>query len=253
MSSKDLVSVITACYNSENYILETISSVLNQTHQNWELILVDDYSTDNTISIVKEFIRADKRIKLLQLTKNSGAAVARNTAIKEANGTFIAFLDSDDKWLPKKLELQLEFMKSNNYNLTHTAYELIDNQGNSLNKTITSAKTLSYNDMLYSNKIGCLTAMYNQSELGKIYMPLLRKRQDYGLWLKILKTGEKAYGLPEVLSLYRNTENSISNNKLNLIKWNWKLYREVENLSFLKSVYYIGSNIITKVFKKIKL
>lgn len=249
MSSKDLVSVITACYNSENYILETISSVLNQTHKNWELILVDDCSTDNTISIVKEFIRADKRIKLFQLAKNSGAAVARNTAIKEANGTFIAFLDSDDKWLPIKLELQLEFMKSNHYNLTHTAYELIDNQGNSLNKTITPVKTLSYNDMLYSNKIGCLTAMYNQSELGKIYMPLLRKRQDYGLWLKILKTGEKAYGLPEVLSQYRNTENSISNNKLNLIKWNWKLYREVEKLSFLESAYYIGSNIIIKVFK----
>ena len=108
MSSKDLVSVITACYNSENYILETISSVLNQTYQNWELILVDDCSTDNTISIVKEFIRADKRIKLLQLTKNSGAAVARNTAIREANGTFIAFLDSDDKWLPKKVRIATE-------------------------------------------------------------------------------------------------------------------------------------------------
>ena len=250
MSSKDLVSIITACFNSENYISETINSVLNQTYQNWELILVDDCSTDNTISIVKEFMRTDRRIKLFQLTKNSGAAVARNTAIREANGTFIAFLDSDDKWLQEKLEIQLEFMKLNNYNLSHTAYELIDNQGNSLNKTITPAKTLSYNDMLYSNKIGCLTAIYNQGELGKIYMPLLRKRQDYGLWLKILRKGEKAYGLSEVLSQYRNTENSVSNNKLNLIKWNWKLLREVENLSFLKSVYYIGSNIITKVLKK---
>ncbi len=144
-------------------------------------------------------------------------------------------------------------MISNNYNLTHTAYELIDNNGNSLNKIITPANTLRYNDMLYSNKIGCLTAIYNQGKLGKTYMPLLRKRQDYGLWLKILKTGEKAYGLPEVLSQYRNTENSISNNKLNLLKWNWKLYREVENLSFLKSAYYIGSNIITRIFKKIKL
>lgn len=250
MSSKDLVSVITACYNSEKYISETINSVLNQTYQNWELILVDDCSTDNTISVVKELMQENKRIKLLQLDKNSGAAVARNTAIKDAKGTFIAFLDSDDKWLPKKLELQLNFMKSNNYNLSHTAYELIDNQGNSLNKIITPAKTLSYRDMLYSNKIGCLTAMYNQSKLGKIYMPLLRKRQDYGLWLKILKTGEVAYGLNEVLSQYRNTENSISNNKLNLLKWNWKLYREVENLSFLKSAYYIGSNIITRILKR---
>lgn len=250
MKSKNLVSVITACYNSEKYISETLNSVLNQTHQNWELLLVDDCSKDNTLPIIKEFQKTDKRIKLFQLDVNSGAAIARNTAIKDANGEFIAFLDGDDKWLPKKLELQLEFMISNNYNLTHTAYELIDNNGVKLNKTIVPAKTLNYNDMLYSNKIGCLTAIYNQSKLGKIYMPLLRKRQDYGLWLKILKTGEKAYGLPEVLSQYRKTENSISNNKLNLIKWNWKLYREVENLSVFKSAYYIGSNIITKVFRR---
>jgi glycosyltransferase involved in cell wall biosynthesis len=250
MNSKNLVSVITACYNSERHISETINSVINQTYQNWELLLVDDCSIDNTIALIEELQKTDKRIKLVQLKENSGAAVTRNTAIKEAKGTFIAFLDSDDKWLPKKLEMQLEFMISNNYNLTHTAYELIDNLGNILNKTITPAKILSYNDMLYSNKIGCLTAMYNQSELGKIHMPLLRKRQDYGLWLKILKTGEKAYGLPEVLSLYRNTENSISNNKLDLIKWNWKLFREAENLSIAKSIYYLSCNIISKFLKR---
>ena len=250
MESKDLVSIITACYNSENYISETINSVLNQTYQNWELLIVDDCSTDNTKSLIKKFQKTEKRIKLFQLNENSGAAVARNKAIKEAKGTFIAFLDSDDNWLPKKLELQLEFMISNNYNLTHTSYELIDHQGNSLKKTIVPAKILGYKDMLYSNKIGCLTAIYNQSKIGKKYMPLLRKRQDYALWLKILKTGEKAYGLAEVLSQYRNTENSISNNKLNLIKWNWKLLREVENLSFIKSVYYLSCNIIFKFLKR---
>lgn len=250
MESKDLVSIITACYNSENYISETINSVLNQTYQNWELLIVDDCSADNTKSLIEEFQKTEKRIKLFQLNENSGAAVARNKAIKEAKGTFIAFLDSDDNWLPKKLELQLEFMISNNYNLTHTSYELIDHQGNSLKKTIVPAKILGYKDMLYSNKIGCLTAIYNQSKIGKKYMPLLRKRQDYALWLKILKTGEKAYGLAEVLSQYRNTENSISNNKLNLIKWNWKLLREVENLSFIKSVYYLSCNIIFKFLKR---
>ena len=250
MESKDLVSIITACYNSENYISETINSVLNQTYQNWELLIVDDCSTDNTKSLIKKFQKTEKRIKLFQLNENCGAAVARNKAIKEAKGTFIAFLDSDDMWLPKKLELQLEFMISNNYNLTHTSYELIDHQGNSLKKTIVPAKILGYKDMLYSNKIGCLTAIYNQSEIGKKYMPLLRKRQDYALWLKILKTGEKAYGLVEVLSQYRNTESSISNNKLNLIKWNWKLLREVENLSFIKSVYYLSCNIIFKFLKR---
>jgi len=250
MESKDLVSIITACYNSENYISETINSVLNQTYQNWELLIVDDCSTDSTRSLIKKFQNTEKRIKLFQLNENSGAAVARNKAIKEAKGTFIAFLDSDDSWLPKKLERQLEFMISNNYNLTHTAYELIDHQGNSIKKTIVPAKILGYKDMLYSNKIGCLTAIYNQSKIGKKYMPLLRKRQDYALWLKILKTGEKAYGLAEVLSHYRNTESSISNNKLNLIKWNWKLLREVENLSFIKSVYYLSCNIIFKFLKR---
>lgn len=250
MESKDLVSIITACYNSENYISETINSVLNQTYQNWELLIVDDCSTDSTRSLIKKFQNTEKRIKLFQLNENSGAAVARNKAIKEAKGAFIAFLDSDDIWLPKKLELQLEFMISNNYNLTHTSYELIDHQGNSLKKTIVPAKILGYKDMLYSNKIGCLTAIYNQSKIGKKYMPLLRKRQDYALWLKILKTGEKAYGLAEVLSQYRNTENSISNNKLNLIRWNWKLLREVENLSFIKSVYYLSCNIIFKFLKR---
>jgi len=250
MESKDLVSIITACYNSENYIPETINSVLNQTHQNWELLIVDDCSTDNTKSLIKKFQKTEKRIKLFQLNENSGAAVARNKAIREAKGVFIAFLDSDDNWLPEKLERQLEFMISNNYNLTHTSYELIDHQGNSLNKTIVPAKILGYKDMLYSNKIGCLTAIYNQRKIGKKYMPLLRKRQDYALWLKILKTGEKAYGLAEVLSQYRNTENSISNNKLNLIKWNWKLLREVENLSFIKSVYYLSCNIIFKFLKR---
>ena len=250
MESKDLVSIITACYNSENYISETINSVLKQTHQNWELLLVDDCSTDNTKSLIKKFQKTEKRIKLFQLNENSGAAVARNKAIREAKGVFIAFLDSDDNWLPEKLERQLEFMISNNYNLTHTSYELIDHQGNSLNKTIVPAKILGYKDMLYSNKIGCLTAIYNQRKIGKKYMPLLRKRQDYALWLKILKTGEKAYGLAEVLSQYRNTENSISNNKLNLIKWNWKLLREVENLSFIKSVYYLSCNIIFKFLKR---
>ena len=250
MESKDLVSIITACYNSENYISETINSVLNQTHQNWELLIVDDCSTDNTKSLIKKFQKTEKRIKLFQLNENSGAAVARNKAIREAKGVFIAFLDSDDNWLPEKLERQLEFMIFNNYNLTHTSYELIDHQGNSLNKTIVPAKILGYKDMLYSNKIGCLTAIYNQRKIGKKYMPLLRKRQDYALWLKILKTGEKAYGLAEVLSQYRNTENSISNNKLNLIKWNWKLLREVENLSFIKSVYYLSCNIIFKFLKR---
>lgn len=244
--NNNLVSIITACYNSEKHISDTIISVLNQTYQNWELLLVDDCSTDSTMSIINNFEKLDARIKGFKLSKNSGAAVTRNKAIKEANGRFIAFLDSDDIWLPHKLEHQIEFMLVNTYNFTHTAYEFIDKFGNISAKTIRPAAVLSYNDMLYSNKIGCLTAIYDQSQLGKIYMPLLRKRQDYGLWLKILKAGEKAYGLPEVLSQYRKTEGSISSNKINLIRWNWKLLREVERMSLMKSTYYLICNIVLK-------
>lgn len=246
-----LVSIITACYNSEKYISDTIKSILNQTHQNWELLLVDDCSADRTVEVIKSFQKSDVRIKLLKLSINSGAAVARNEAIKVSNGRFIAFLDSDDKWLPLKLEKQIAFMISNGYNFSHTAYELIDEFGNPLNEIVEPASILSYNDMLYSNKIGCLTAIYDQSILGKVYMPLLRKRQDYGLWLRILKQGSKAHGLPKVLSQYRQTNGSISSNKIKLIRWNWRLLREVEKMSFLNSIYYLICNIVIK-FKRIK-
>ena len=241
-----LVSIITACYNSEKHISDSITSVLNQTHQNWELLLVDDCSHDRTISIIKNFKKVDDRIRLFKFSENFGAAVARNKAIEEANGRFIAFLDSDDKWLPHKLEQQITFMLANSYNLTHTAYGLINESGNVLKKIIVPALVLSYKDLLYSNRIGCLTAIYDQSQLGKVYMPLLRKRQDYGLWLKILKTGEKAYGLPMVLSQYRKTQHAMSSKKINLIRWNWKLWREVEGLSLTKSAYFLGCNVLSK-------
>lgn len=246
-NNNHLVSIITACFNSEKYISETIDSVLNQTYQNWELLLVDDCSVDSTVSIISTFQESDTRIKVFKLTKNQGAAVTRNTAIKEANGRFIAFLDSDDKWLPFKLEKQIIFMLSNGYNFSHTAYELIDEFGNT-SKIISKPKAiLSYNEMLYSNKIGCLTAIYDQSLLGKVYMPLLRKRQDYALWLKILRPGEKAYGLPEVLSQYRITKDSMSSNKIELIKWNWRLLRHVEKMSVINSTYYLICNIALKL------
>lgn len=242
-----LVSIITACYNSEKYISGTLTSVLNQTYQNWELLVVDDCSTDSTVSIINNFAKVDARIKVFQLSNNSGAAVARNKAIEEAGGRFMAFLDSDDIWLPQKLEKQIAFMLNNDYHLTHTDYELIDATGLALQKTIKAAGVLTYSDLLYSNKIGCLTAIYDQSHLGKIYMPLLRKRQDYGLWLKILKKGEKAYGFPEVLSLYRLTDASMSSNKISLLLWNWKLLRQEEGLSFVKAVYYLASNVFIKL------
>ena len=243
----DLVSIITPNFNSEKFISETIISVQKQTYTNWEMIIVDDFSTDNSINIINSFIKKDNRIKLYKFSKNVGAAVVRNKAITLSKGKFIAFLDSDDLWLPKKLELQLKFMIKNNYSLTYTSYEVINEEGNTKLKTILCKTKLNYKMMLSSNKIGCLTAMYNTELIGKVLMPEIRKRQDYGLWLKILKTENYAYGYNKVLAQYRDRSTSMSNNKIEMLKWNWNLYKNTEKLSYFKSTFYTLLNIIHKL------
>ena len=245
----NLISIITPNYNSEEFISETIISVINQTFKNWEMIIVDDVSTDNSLSIITSFCKQDSRIKLHKLSENSGAAIARNKAISLASGGFIAFLDSDDLWLPTKLEFQLDFMIKNNYPLSYTSYEIINENGTLANKTINCKPKLDYNRMLYSNEIGCLTAMYNKDILGKIFMPEIRKRQDYGLWLKILKLEKYAFGLTKVLAQYRDRSKSISNNKVEMLKWNWNLYKNVEKLSYFRATYYTMCNVVNKLLK----
>ena len=184
-----MISIVTPSYNSSKFISETIESAISQTYQSWEMIIVDDCSTDGSQEIIKEYCKNDSRIKLFALEDNSGAAVARNRAINEANGEYIAFLDSDDLWTHDKLEKQLAFMQKNNYAFTYTFYKKIDEKGMSLNKNVTPPISIDYNGLLKNNVIGCLTVMYSVDVLGKIYMPLIRKRQDYATWLKILKTG----------------------------------------------------------------
>jgi glycosyltransferase involved in cell wall biosynthesis len=249
MENMPLVSIITPLYNSERFIKETIMSVLTQTYTNWEMIIVDDSSTDNSVDIVKNLIAGDPRIKLIRLSKNSGADVARNTAIEAAQGKYVAFLDSDDLWHPEKLEKQIRFMEDNDYLLTYTYYEQMDTDGNYLGKIVTPPERVSYNDMLKSNYIGCLTAVYNQDKLGKKYMPSIKSRQDYGLWLKILKEVPYAYCLSESLAYYRIVSGSVSSNKIKMLKYNWNLFYNIENLSLFKSLYYLGWNIYKKVFK----
>ncbi|TXD49139.1 glycosyltransferase family 2 protein [Polaribacter sp. IC073] len=243
-----LVSIITPNYNSEKFIAQTLQSIRAQTYKNWELIIVDDCSTDKSLDIIETYSKTDKRIKVIRLNENSGAGIARNKAIEEATGNFIAFLDSDDLWHPEKLEKQLAFMVQKNYNLTYTSYNVFNEKDAEPNKIVLCKPTLNYSQMLYSNKIGCLTAMYNKDNLGKIYMPEIRKRQDYALWLKILKKEERAYGLQEVLACYRDRSNSISNNKVEMLKWNWILYKKVEELSYFQSLFYVTSNVLNKIF-----
>ena len=233
----ELVSIIMPTYNCAKFINETIKSVLNQTYENWELVIVDDCSNDNTEEVVASF--NDKRIKYHRLEKNSGAAVARTTAMKMATGNYMAFLDSDDLWKNNKLEKQLEFMKKNNYNFTCTAYEQIDEEGHQLNKIIKTKKKADYNRILLDCPVGNSTVMYNVDNLGKFEVPNIRKRNDDALWLQILKKEKFIYGMPDVLMEYRIRNNSISSNKLSLIKYHWQLYREIEHLSVIRSAFHI--------------
>lgn len=224
-------------YNCADFIAESIKSVLDQTYKNWELIIVDDCSKDNTKEVVETF--NDKRIKYHKLKQNSGAAVARTTAMKIAQGNYMAFLDSDDLWYKHKLDKQLKFMIENNLNFTCTNYEQIDESGNSLNKIIKTKKSANYNRILLDCPIGNSTVMYNVNSLGKFEVPNIRKRNDDALWLQIIKKAKYIYGMDEVLMKYRVRANSISSNKWSLVKYHWQLYRKIEHLSIIRSVFHI--------------
>lgn len=244
--SKDLVSIITPTYNCAKFIGATIESVLNQTYQNFEMIIVDDASKDNTEEVVKSF--KDKRIKYIRLSKNSGPAVARNRAMEEAKGKYMAFLDSDDLWKKEKLEKQINFIKKNKYKIICSDYEQIDEEGNKLNKIIPCKKKVNYNGILLSCPVGNSTVFYDVSKLGKFKVPNIRKRNDDALWLQILKKEEYMYGQKEVLMEYRIRQNSVSSNKLSLIKYHWQLYREIEHLSIARSIFHIVVWGFIKVF-----
>lgn len=231
--SEPLVSIIMPAYNSEKFISESIESVIAQTYQNWELLITDDQSTDNTKKIVEQYCSTDTRVKFFVNKENGGAGVARNNSITHAKGRYIAFLDSDDLWLPSKLEKQIAFMLKHNYALTYTSYQKFI--GGSYLGVVTPPLSTSYSKLLSSNVIGCLTAIYDTEIVGKQFMPLIRKRQDMGLWLKVLKITPKAYCFPEVLSFYR-IDSGMSKNKFEMLKWQWKLYRQVEKLSFYHSI-----------------
>ena len=246
---KGLVSVITPTYNCARFIEETIESVLAQTYQQWEMIIVDDCSTDNTREVVGEYIKKDNRIKYFCLENNSGAAVARTKAMELANGQYMAFLDSDDIWSADKLKKQLSFMKRYDVAFSCTAYEQIDEKGESLNKVINTVPKADYNRILLDCTVGNSTVMYNVEKMGKFKVPNIRKRNDDALWLQMLKKEKNIYGMKSVLMQYRIRQNSISSNKLKVIKYHWILYRDIEHLSIVRSVYHIAYWCAIKVLK----
>lgn len=235
-----MVSVIMPAYNSAEFIGEAITSVLEQTYNHWELLIVDDASVDHTHNIAREFEKKDARIRLSSNKLNYGAGAARNKGIEAARGSFIAFLDADDLWLPEKLETQVNFLLENELEMTFSSYYLISEDGEDLNKFVEALPVLTYQKLLKSNYVGNLTGIYNVERTGKVYAPLLRKRQDWGLWLNLLsRTGEtKSINLP--LAKYRIRKNSLSQNKAALIKYNFRIYREFLGFSYLKSCRYMS-------------
>jgi len=237
----ELVSIITPTYNSAKYIAQTIQSVQSQTYKNWEMILVDDCSSDNTVQIIQHFLEEDHRIHLIQLNKNSGAGIARNTAITAAKGRYIAFLDSDDLWKPEKLTKQLDFMQRENVPFTFSFYDCIDEAGNLLCKRVEAPRELSYRQLFFCNFVGNLTGMYDSHYFGKIAISSIRKRQDWMVWLTILKQIKRAKPVPESLAFYRIRKDSVSSSKFHLLEHNYAVYKKFHKLnSFLSLCCMIG-------------
>lgn len=247
----ELVSIIMPSYNTAKFISETIESVLAQTYTNWELIIVDDCSTDNTDEVVKSFL-SDNRIKYIKNEKNSGAAVSRNRALREAKGKWIAFLDSDDLWLPAKLEKQIAFMKENDYHFSYTNYIEIDENSQPNGRSVTGPKKITRHGMYNYCWMGCLTVMYDAKTVGVIQIADIKKNNDYAMWLKVCRMAD-CYLLDEVLAKYRKRSGSISNHGYTkLIKWHYKLYREAEKKSSLVSAVLTLRNLFWGVWKKIR-
>ena len=246
----DLVSIIMPSYNTEAYIAETIESVLAQSYKNWELIIVDDCSRDNTDEVVRSYL-SDYRIHYLKNEENKGAAFSRNLALREAKGKWIAFLDSDDLWMPKKLEKQISFMKSNGYVFSYTDYEEIDVNGTITGVRVTGPRKVTKTGMYNYCWPGCLTVMYDADEIGLIQIENINKNNDYAMWLKVCQKAD-CYLLDECLAQYRKGRpGSVSTHSIKtMIGWHYKLYREAEGQSVIASLFNTFRNMIFGFYKK---
>lgn len=244
-----LVSIIMPSYNTAPYIKQTIQSVLDQTYINWELIIVDDCSTDNTNEVVDTI--KDCRIHYLKNEKNSGAAISRNKALREAKGQWIAYLDSDDLWMPEKLEKQIKFMEENGYVFSYTNYEEIDVDGYKTGVKVTGPKKITKTGMFNYCWPGCLTVMYDANKIGLIQIEDIKKNNDYAMWLKVCRKAD-CYLLDEILGQYRKGRvGSVSNHSIRtMIGWHYKLYREAEDMGILSSLFNTGRNLVFGFYKK---
>lgn len=247
----DLVSIIMPSYNTAQYIADSIRSVQAQTYKNWELLIVDDCSPDNSDDVVAPFL-SDARIRYLKNEVNSGAAVSRNYALREAKGRWIAFLDSDDLWQPEKLERQILFMEKENCHFSYTYYQEIDEASQPLGVTVQGPRHITKAGMLRFCWPGCLTVMYDAQVVGLLQIPDIRKNNDYAMWLYVIDKAD-CYLLPEILASYRRRSGSISNQSyVKLIKWHYRLFRQVRKESACLSIVHTAGNLVFGVYKKIR-
>ena len=238
----ELISVVIPVYNAEIFLNESLQSVIAQTYQDWELLVIDDCSTDNSASIIKQYVEQDSRIRYFKTDRPSGSpTLPRNIGIENARGRYIAFLDSDDAWLPDKLERQMAmFEKHADMAICFSNYEKMAENGERNDRIIKAPERVTYKQLLLGNVIGCLTAVYDTEKVGKMYFPN-HSHEDYILWLSILKKGYMARNTGTVEALYRVREHSVSSNKLKTLSWQWDIYRHVEGISLLKSAYYFAN------------
>ncbi|MDO4899160.1 glycosyltransferase family 2 protein [Actinomyces sp.] len=244
-----LVSIIMPAFNAAAFVEDAVKSVQEQSYTSWELLIVDDCSTDDTFQRVTALASADARMRCIRLKRNSGAAVARNRAMEMARGQYMAFLDSDDLWHPEKLEKQVRFMRTESVAFTCTAYQQFTDPGMRRGRVVRSPKRISYRRLLLDCPVGNSTVMYDVSRMGKFEVPNIRKRNDDALWLRMLRKEPFIWSIPDVLAGYRVRVGSISSNKLDLVKYHWTLYRRIEHLSVARSVLHLIIWGAIKVFR----
>lgn len=233
-----LISVIMPAYNSSKYVKEAIKSVLEQTYKNIELIIIDDASSDETVSIVRKMKLIDNRITLYVNKQNEGVSYSRNRGIKKASGEWVAFLDSDDFWHKEKLEIQLKYAEEKNLNFIFTGVSYIDEKGNGLKSTFQVPKKVSYGQLLKQNVIACSSVLIKKVYMEKYKMENDKTHEDFGSWLRILKEETYAYGINKPLLIYRISANSKSGNKIKSVLMTYKTYIYIGLNPFL-SIYYL--------------
>lgn len=252
MNNNPVFSIITPCYNAGPLIAETIDSVLNQTFAKWEMLIIDDCSSDNSVEVINHYMRNDERIRLLKTSKKSGSpSLPRNIGIENANGKYIAFLDADDVWLPDKLEKELDFAEKNGHDIVYSYYEKMNFEGKRDNRLVTTRPVSTYQSLLKSNSIPCLTSVVTREAIGSTRFKQI-PQEDFCFWLDILKRGYKAHNLCEVTALYREAKSSRSANKIDMFKGYWNVIRNHQAISLIPAWYYMITYTVYGVIKYLK-